>query len=49
MMLAIKYAREQKVPFLGICLGFQLAVVEWTRNILEVHGMSTYSFFAIIH
>jgi len=39
-MLAIKYAREQKVPFLGICLGFQLAVVEWARNVLEVHGWS---------
>ncbi|KAF8178438.1 CTP synthase [Pholiota molesta] len=36
MMLAIKYAREQKVPFLGICLGFQLAVVEWARNVLDI-------------
>jgi len=34
MMLAIKWAREQKIPFLGICLGFQLAVVEWARNVL---------------
>jgi CTP synthase (UTP-ammonia lyase) len=32
-MLAIKWAREQHVPFLGICLGFQVAVVEWARNI----------------
>lgn len=39
-MLAIKYAREQKVPFLGICLGFQLAVIEWARNVLEIHGWS---------
>lgn len=38
MMLAIKYAREQKIPFLGICLGFQLAVVEWSRNILGISG-----------
>jgi CTP synthase len=38
MMLAIKYAREQKVPFLGICLGFQLAVVEWARNVLQISG-----------
>lgn len=37
-MLAIKYARESKVPFLGICLGFQLAIVEWARNVLEIHG-----------
>ncbi|KAH9941191.1 CTP synthase [Epithele typhae] len=33
MMLAIKWAREQKIPFFGICLGFQLAVVEWARHI----------------
>lgn len=32
MISAIKYAREQKIPFLGICLGFQLAVIEWGRN-----------------
>ena len=38
MMLAIKWAREQKVPFLGICLGFQLAVVEWARNVFGVSG-----------
>lgn len=38
MMLAIKWAREQKVPFLGICLGFQLAVVEWARNVCGIHG-----------
>jgi len=31
---AIRYARENKVPFLGICLGMQLAIVEFARNIL---------------
>lgn len=31
---AIKYAREKGIPFLGICLGMQLAVVEYTRNVL---------------
>ncbi|KAF8841987.1 CTP synthase [Paxillus ammoniavirescens] len=36
MILAIKWAREQKVPFLGICLGFQMAVVEWARNMLGI-------------
>lgn len=40
-MLAIKYAREQKVPFLGICLGFQLAVVEWARNVCGITGAFT--------
>lgn len=38
MILAIKYAREQKIPFLGICFGFQLAVIEWARSVLEVSG-----------
>jgi CTP synthase len=36
MQLAIKYAREQKVPFLGICLGFQMAVIEFARNVLSI-------------
>lgn len=33
-ILAIQYAREQKIPFLGICLGMQLASVEFARNVL---------------
>ncbi len=31
---AIRYAREHDVPFLGLCLGFQMAVVEYARNVL---------------
>ncbi len=31
---AIRYAREEGVPFLGLCLGFQMAVVEFARNVL---------------
>ncbi|NTW32993.1 MAG: CTP synthase [Bacteroidetes bacterium] len=31
---AVKYARENKVPFLGICLGMQCAVIEFARNVL---------------
>lgn len=31
---AIRYARERKVPFLGICLGMQCAVIEFARNVL---------------
>ncbi|HAM80721.1 CTP synthase [Ornithinibacillus bavariensis] len=31
---AIRYARENKIPFLGICLGMQLATVEFARNVL---------------
>jgi CTP synthase len=34
MMAAIKYARTRKLPFLGICLGMQLAVVEFARNVI---------------
>ncbi|MCS7204411.1 MAG: CTP synthase [Leptospiraceae bacterium] len=33
-LLAIQYARENKVPYFGICLGLQLAVVEFARNVL---------------
>jgi len=33
-VLAIKYAREKKVPFFGICLGMQCAVIEFARNVL---------------
>jgi CTP synthase len=34
MISAIKYARENKIPFLGICLGMQMALVEYARNIV---------------
>jgi len=33
-IMAAKYAREHNVPFLGVCFGFQLAVVEFARNVL---------------
>lgn len=33
---AIKWAREKRVPFFGICLGMQLACIEFARNILEI-------------
>ncbi|EMA67907.1 CTP synthase [Halorubrum kocurii] len=35
---AIRYARENDVPFLGLCLGFQMAVVEHARNVLGLAG-----------
>ncbi len=31
---AVQYAREQKIPFLGICLGMQMSVIEYSRNVL---------------
>jgi CTP synthase len=35
---AVEYARENDVPFLGLCLGFQMAVVEYARNVLGLSG-----------
>lgn len=35
---AIRYARENKLPFLGICLGMQCAVVEFARNVCQMQG-----------
>lgn len=32
-ILAIKYARENKIPFLGLCYGMQLATIEFARNV----------------
>lgn len=34
MIAAIRYARENKIPFLGLCLGMQLALVEFSRNVI---------------
>ncbi len=38
---AIKYARENKIPFLGICLGMQCAAIEFTRNVLQLKDAHT--------
>ena len=35
---AIKWARENKIPFFGICLGMQCAVIEYARNVLGYEG-----------
>ena len=35
---AIRYARENKIPFLGICLGMQCAAIEFSRNVLGLKG-----------
>jgi CTP synthase len=37
-IFATQYAREQKIPFLGICLGMQLASIEFARNVLGLKG-----------
>jgi CTP synthase len=41
---AIKHARENKVPFLGVCLGFQLANIEFARNVLGMHDANSTEF-----
>lgn len=41
---AIKWARENKMPFLGICLGFQMAVIEYARNVLSIKNAHSAEF-----
>ena len=41
---AIKYARENNIPFLGICLGMQMAVVEFCRNVLNIKDANSAEF-----
>ncbi|MFA5771546.1 MAG: CTP synthase (glutamine hydrolyzing) [Thermoplasmata archaeon] len=40
----IRYARENKIPFLGVCLGFQLTVIEFCRNVLGMDGSNSTEF-----
>jgi CTP synthase len=40
-ILAVKYARENKLPFFGICLGMQMSVIEFGRNVLHLQAHST--------
>jgi CTP synthase len=37
----IKYAREEKVPFLGVCMGMQLMMIEYARNVLGIKDATT--------
>jgi len=41
MITAIQFAREQKIPYLGLCYGMQLAVVEYARNVAGLGGANT--------
>ncbi len=41
---AVKYAREKKVPFFGICLGLQMAVIEYARNVVGLAGANSVEF-----
>jgi CTP synthase len=41
-LLPVQYARENNLPFFGICLGLQMAVIEFARNVLGIeHAHST--------
>lgn len=44
MIVAIKYARENNVPFFGICLGMQMAVIEYSRNVLGLKDANSGEF-----
>jgi CTP synthase len=51
---AVRFAREQKVPFFGICLGMQVAVIEFARNVAGMNGANSVEFdentdFAVIY
>ncbi len=43
-ILAIRYARENKIPFLGICFGMQMAVIETMRNVAGIKNAGTTEF-----
>ncbi|KAG5519921.1 hypothetical protein PMAC_000198 [Pneumocystis sp. 'macacae'] len=41
MIAAAKWARKNKIPFLGICLGFQISVIEFSRNVCNLKGANS--------
>jgi len=43
-ILAAKYARENNVPYLGICLGMQIAVIEFARSVMKLCGANSTEF-----
>ena len=44
MILSAKYARENRVPYFGICLGMQIAVIEFARNVAEIANANSGEF-----
>ena len=44
MISACKYARENNIPYLGICLGMQVAIIEYARNVLNLKGANSTEF-----
>jgi len=43
-LVAIRYAREHKIPFIGLCLGLQCAVIEYARNVCGLEGANSSEF-----
>lgn len=43
-ILAVKYARENNIPYLGLCLGMQIAVIEYARNVLKLENANSREF-----
>ena len=41
MVDTVRYAREHKVPYLGLCLGLQVMVIDWARNVLGLDGANS--------
>jgi CTP synthase len=46
---AIRFARENRIPYLGICLGMQLAIIEFARNVLALKGANSTEFDRATH
>lgn len=44
MILAAKYARENRVPYLGVCLGSQIMAMEFARNVLGIADANSEEF-----
>ena len=44
MIVAAEYAREKKIPYLGICLGMQVAIIEFARNVLKLKDANSSEF-----
>ena len=44
MILACKFSRENNIPYLGICLGMQVAIIEYARNVLKLNGANSTEF-----
>lgn len=43
-IIAAKYARENNIPYLGICLGMQIAVIEYARSVLGLENANSTEF-----